>query len=146
MSKSLPTVVAGTIFLGVLLLAREYNTAKTLTPNVALLRPAWPQMTTLQYQKPFVPVIEQELRPAVVLNFENPFLAADRAVTRAPSVVWSGSTYMTGVLAVLALLVVIVGLRRKPQAVVRGTADDHTNIQMMHHVLQAHRRRRGAQT
>lgn len=140
MSKSLPTVVAGTIFLGVLLLAREYNTAKTLTPNVALLRPAWPQMTTLQYQKPFVPVIEQELRPAVVLNFENPFLAADRAV--AERVVWSGSTYMTGVLAVLALLVVIVGLRRKPQAVVRGTADDHTNIQMMHHVLQAHRRRR----
>jgi hypothetical protein len=142
MSKSLPTAVAGTVFLGVLLLAREYNTFKQVKPAISVFRPQWPQMTTLDYQKPFVPIIEPELRPTVVLDFEGPFLTGDRdVVVREESVVWSGTTYMTGVLAILALLVVCVGMR-KPRAVGRATADDHTNIQMMNHALQAHRRRR----
>jgi len=145
MKNTLPTAVAGTVFLGVLLLAREYNTLKQVRPALSVFRPQWPQMTTLHYQKPFVPVIEMEVqRREVVLDFEGPFSSTEsEAVTVSAPVVWSGTTYMTGVLAFLALLVLCVGLRGQKRAVVRGAnGGDHTGINMMHHVLQATERRR----
>jgi hypothetical protein len=146
MKNTLPTAVAGTVFLGVLLLAREYNTFKQVRPALSVFRPQWPQMTTLHYQKPFVPVIEPEVqRRDVVLDFEGPFLSgeSDALTVKGPPVVWSGTTYMTGVLAVLAVLVLCVGLRGPKRTVVRGAnGGDHTGINMMHHVLQATERRR----
>jgi len=145
MKNTLPTAVAGTVFLGVMLLAREYNTFKQVRPATYVFRPQWPQMTTLHYQKPFVPVIEPEVqRRDVVLDFEGPFLSAesDALTVKGPPVVWSGTTYMTGVLAVLAVLVLCVGLRGQKRTVVYGNDRDHTGINMMHHVLQATERRR----
>jgi hypothetical protein len=145
MKNTLPTAVAGTVFLGVLLLAREYNTFKQVKSAAFVFRPQWPQMTTLHYQKPFVPVIEPEVqRQEVVLDFEGPFRSteSDALVAVSAPVVWSGTTYMTGVLAVLAVLVLCVGLRGRARATVRGDDGDHIGVNMMHHVLQATERRR----
>jgi len=60
------TIVAGCVFLGVILLAREYNVDRKIRHNIQSehqISPFWPPMTTLKYTPP---VVYREVQTIVI--------------------------------------------------------------------------------